>query len=93
MELRALFAFSRSSGSGSNLSMTMGAGGRTWVARLLVFAGMASLNNSCGGKKQSVLNVLYAASVVHSYEFLIDIVNIKIPSFSKNYTVKKRNPI
>ena len=87
MELRALFTFSRSSGSGSNLSMTMGAGGRTWVARLLVFAGMASLNNSCGGKKQSALNVLYAATVVHSY--LIDIVNIKIPCFSKNYTVKK----
>ncbi|KAF3847561.1 hypothetical protein F7725_020589 [Dissostichus mawsoni] len=47
MELLVLSAVSRCSDSGSSLSITMGAGGHTWVARLLVLAGMASLNKSC----------------------------------------------
>lgn len=47
MELLQLPTFSCVSDGGSSRSITMGAGGYTWVARLLAFAGMASLNSSC----------------------------------------------
>lgn len=49
-ELLALSMFSHFSDTGSSFSITMGAGGRTWVARLLTLAGMFSLNNSCDHK-------------------------------------------
>lgn len=46
-EFLVLSTFSRSPDSGSSFSITMAAGGPKQVARLLVLAGKASLNNSC----------------------------------------------
>lgn len=48
-----LSTFSGMSDSGSSLSITMGAGGPMWVARLRALAGMASLNNNCNVQDRS----------------------------------------